>query len=168
MISHIEESRHRIEATSRLDGAAPGHLGIKDPKTLCCVHAGAFCAQTIKQSRPNNQTIKKFYHNHFFLTIPLPKRIKKVVNTTLIPVNANHCFSCDHPRPSIPRHYPLDPLTLPPRPSTPRPLYVTRAWGHPRHPRRTLDANPSTYPSTSSTLPLDPRRPGLKRVSVCD
>ena len=125
--------------------------------------------------RPNNQTIKKFYHNHFFLTIPLPKRIKKVVNTTLIPVNANHCFSCDHPRPSIPRHYPLDPLTLPPRPSTPRPLYATRAWGHPRHPRRqpldvpldVLDVTPRpSTPRAQASLRLRPGARGWVSVDL--
>ena len=31
------------------------------------------------------------YHTTFFFTIPLPKLIKKVVNTTAIPVKYQHC-----------------------------------------------------------------------------
>ena len=84
-ISIIMHRRARLEAVQAvypIFRPKMSHLGAVMARFLLILSSDQ--RANISQNNQNNQ--KKLYHTTFFFTIPLPKRIKKVVNTTKLPV----------------------------------------------------------------------------------
>ena len=58
--------------------------------TSYSVRGGRVCSLKRVPLPKQSKQSKELYHTTFFLTIPLPKRIKNVVNTTKLPVKSPH------------------------------------------------------------------------------